>query len=160
MYKGFLFLDLYLNTNTLLETVHVLPEYTPPSRVLIRGVLLLCAGSGSSSQNQQRLRSLSPVVTPPSSQPPSLSNLRPSSPTSPLGSEAKEFIEPCVEFDATSDLGGRTALHLAIAHQHTRVVNVLLSHTGQLPLPFTGLTYVCAYVHTEFCLAELPMNTL
>lgn len=120
--------------------------------------MYLCAGSGSSSQSQQQQRSLSPAVSPPSSQPPSLSNLHPPSPTSPLGSEAKEFIEPCVEFDATSDLGGRTALHLAIAHQHTRVVNVLLSHTGQLLLIHVYV-YVQMYMYT-LNPADLPMNTL
>ena len=87
----------------------------------------MCAGDGSSFQTQHQPPST--TITPPP--PYTLSKLLPPSPTSPLGSEAKEFIEPCVEFDATSDLGGRTALHLAIAHQHTRVVNELLSHTGQ-----------------------------
>ena len=87
-------------------------------------------GAGDGSFQPQQHRPPSTTITSPP--PHTLSNLRPPSPTSPLGSEAKEFIEPCVEFDATSDLGGRTALHLAIAHQHTRVVNELLSHTGEL----------------------------
>ena len=89
--------------------------------------------------HQQALVSHPPSSSSSVSHPRTMSNLRPPSPTSPLGSEAKEFIEPCVEFDATSDLGGRTALHLAIAHRHSLVVNILLSHTGQC------LTYTIYY---------------
>ena len=85
----------------------------------------MCAGGGGHTLLSQQHQ------PPRTGVPPTLSNLRPPSPTSPLGSEAREFVEARVEFDATSDLGGRTALHLAIAHRFSRVVNVLLSHTGQ-----------------------------
>lgn len=42
----------------------------------------------------------------------------------------KDFIEPAQEFDTTFDPGQRTALHLAIVHQHPEVVKVLLKHKG------------------------------
>ena len=104
-------------------------------RKLHPGLLYTCirASLSGSSQGQQQPQQRPPSTPtpPPPSQPTILSNLRPPSPTSPLGSEAREFIEPCVEFDATCDLGGRTALHLAIAHKHVHVVDVLMSHTGQ-----------------------------
>lgn len=66
-----------------------------------------------------------------------------------------------MEFDVTSDLGGRTALHLAIAHQHTRVVNVLLSHAGQLPghTCIHVYVYVYMYIPSSVILAELPMDS-
>ncbi len=48
-----------------------------------------------------------------------------------MGSDVVEFIEPPQEFDVTSDPGGRTALHLAIAYSHPEVVSVLLSHKGR-----------------------------
>ena len=44
----------------------------------------------------------------------------------------KEFIDPPEEFDVMDDPGGRTALHLAIVHQHPKVVDVLLEHRGKL----------------------------
>ena len=41
-----------------------------------------------------------------------------------------EFVEPPEEFDIGVDPGSRTALHLAIAHSHPDVVDVLLNHKG------------------------------
>lgn len=57
------------------------------------------------------------------------SSLQLSSPDPPnMGSEVVEFVEPAEEFDASKDPGSRTALHLAIAHFHAKVVEVLLNH--------------------------------
>lgn len=47
------------------------------------------------------------------------------------GSEVVEFVDPPEEFDITLDPGARTALHLAIAHSHTKVVDILLNHKGK-----------------------------
>jgi ankyrin repeat protein len=35
------------------------------------------------------------------------------------------------ENDLSNDPGGRTALHLAIVHKHTKVIDVLLQHKGE-----------------------------
>ena len=56
----------------------------------------------------------------------------PPAPAPNMGSEVVEFIEPPEEFDVTVDPGSRTALHLAIAHAHPKVVDILLSHKGKL----------------------------
>lgn len=48
-----------------------------------------------------------------------------------MGSEVVEFVEPPQQFDISMDPGGRTALHLAIAHSHPRVVDILLNHKGE-----------------------------
>ena len=104
--------------------------------------LIVCTypllGSNTSSRVPPPAQTSS-QLEPPRPRTSTLSNLEPSSPTSPLGSEAKEFVEPRVEFDVTCDLGGRTALHLGIVNQHSRVVDVLLSHAG---------THVYMYVCT------------
>lgn len=42
-----------------------------------------------------------------------------------------EFIEPPELFDVSVDPGASTALHLAIAHSHSEVVDVLLNHKGK-----------------------------
>ena len=42
----------------------------------------------------------------------------------------REFIAPREEFDIEHDPGKRSALHLAIAHRHSRVVDVLLAYKG------------------------------
>ena len=45
--------------------------------------------------------------------------------------EAQEFIDVAEEIDLSNDPGGRTALHLAIVHKHTKVIDVLLQHKGE-----------------------------
>ena len=42
-----------------------------------------------------------------------------------------EFISPPEKFNVMVDPGGRTALHLAIVHQHPKVVDVLLDNRGK-----------------------------
>ena len=59
----------------------------------------------------------------------------PATPTTPKTprtalAEAQEFIDEAEEVDLTSDPGGRTALHLAIVHCHSKVVDILLQHKG------------------------------
>lgn len=44
--------------------------------------------------------------------------------------DALEFLEPPQEFDPQQDSGGRSALHIAIACRHWRVVALLLNHRG------------------------------
>ena len=48
-----------------------------------------------------------------------------------MGSEVVEFIEPPQEFDTGTDPGARTALHLAIAHSNSQVVDILLNHKSK-----------------------------
>ena len=45
--------------------------------------------------------------------------------------EAQEFIDVAEEIDLSNDPGGRTALHLAIVHKHTKVIDILLNHKGE-----------------------------
>ena len=45
--------------------------------------------------------------------------------------EAQEFIDVAEEIDLNSDPGGRTALHFAIVHKHTKVIDVLLQHKSE-----------------------------
>lgn len=113
----------------------------------------VCPAAVEREQLPQSSQPASAVQPPTPSHPRTYSNLLPPSPTSPLGSEAKEFIEPCVEFDATADFGGRTALHLAIAHRHTRVTEILLSHSGQCCMASNWPCVLYLHVHV---LSGLP----
>ena len=112
--------------------------------------ILYILGKGSmDSQNQQQSQA-SPLTKPGLQSPtfPLLSNMPYSPPTSPLGSQVREFIEPCVQFDPALDLGGRTALHLAIAHQHPQVVAILLSYSGIVQAAQGVMVLLYFRVHT------------
>ena len=53
--------------------------------------------------------------------------------------EAQEFIDVAEEIDLSSDPGGRTSLHLAIVHKHTKVIDVLLQHKGEYNIMYMYL---------------------
>ena len=71
----------------------------------------------------------SPATHRPSSTPPGSRASRQASVSEPP--PGREFIASREEFDIDHDPGKRSALHLAIAHHHSRVVDVLLEYKGE-----------------------------
>ena len=84
---------------------------------------------------------------PPSAASSSLSRRTESPAATPLSprtalAEAQEFIDVAEEIDLSVDPGGRTALHLAIVHKHTKVIDTLLQHKGEYGLHMYMYMYV------------------